>query len=166
MKFYSIPIFNYLNQSYSYKLSKKELHERLSAIFDQNSKEKYSSQYTGNLSSNDTFELAISHVALIKGFLGKTKLVGHISSEGVDQTTIEIKIKPAIGYYVWFILGIIFGIVYIFQFIDSRNLNYLVASAFSLIIVPFLFVQIFKVFANALKKRFEKHIAPLNKIKK
>ncbi len=166
MKFYSIPFLNYPNQSYSYKLSKKELYERLSSIFEQNSKETNSSQYSGNLSSNDTFELEISHVALIKGFLGKTKLVGHISSEGVDQSTIEINIKPAIGYYVWYILGIIFGIVYIFQFIDSSNLNYLFASAFSLIIVPILFVQIFKGFANALKERFEKLTAPLNKLKK
>ena len=166
MKFYSIPFFNYPNQSYSYKLSKKELYERLSAIFDQNSKETNSSQYSGNLSSNDTFELEISQIALIKGFLGKTKLVGHISSKSVDQSTIEINIKSAIGYYIWFILGIIFGIVYFFQFIDSSNLNYLFASAFSLIFVPILFIQIFKGFANALKERFEKLTAPLNKLKK
>ncbi len=158
MKFYSTPFLNYPKQSYSYKLSKKELYERLSSIFEQNSKETNSSQYSGNLNSNDTFELEISQNALVKGFLGKTKLVGYISSEGDDQSTIEINIKPAIGYFVWFILGIIFGIAYIFQFIDSRNLNYLFVSAFSLIIVPFLFVQIFKVFANVLRVRFETHI--------
>lgn len=89
MKFYSIPFFNYPNQSYSYKLSKKELYERLSSLFEQNSNEKNSSKYSGNLSSNDTFELEISHVALINGFQGKTKLVGGIITNEEENSTIQ-----------------------------------------------------------------------------
>ena len=166
MKSNNIPIFNYPIQTYSYEFSKEVLSERLTELFQINTIDNNDNQYSGYMSSKDSFEIKFSHIALVIGFIGNTKLLGSISSEKQERSIIHINIKPAIGYYVWFTLGIIIGIVYIFQFIDSRNLNYLFASAFSLIIVPFLFVQIFKVFANVLKERFEKLTAPLNKLKK
>ncbi len=158
MKFYSLPIFKYPIQTYSFEFSKEVLSERLTDIFQRNTIVNNDNQYSGYMSSKDSFEIKFSHIALVIGFIGNTKLLGSISSEKQEKSTIQINIKPAIGYYVWFTLGIIIGIVYIFQFIDSRNLNYLFASAFSLIIVPFLFVQIFKVIANSLIESFEKQI--------
>ena len=165
MKSNNIPIFNYPIQTYSFEFSKEVLSERLTDIFQRNTIDNNDNQHSGYMSSKDSFEIKFSHIALVLGFIGNPKLLGSISSEKHENSTIQINIKPAIGYYVWFILGIIFGVIYIYQYFDSGNINYLFASAFSFIIVPFLFVQIFKVFANSLIERFEKLITPLNKLK-
>lgn len=165
MKSNYIPIFKYPIQKYSYEFSKEVLSERLTDIFQRNTIVNNDNQYSGYMSSKDSFEIKFSHIALVIGFIGNTKLLGSISSEKHENSIIQIHVKPAIGYYVWFTLGIIFGVVYLFQFFDSENTNYLIASAFSLIIVPFLFVQIFKVIANSLIESFEKLITPLNKLK-
>ncbi len=165
MKSNYIPIFKYPIQTYSFEFSKEVLYERLTDIFQRNTIVNNDNQYSGYMSSKDSFEIKFSHIALLIGLIGNTKLLGSISSEKQEKSIIQIKIKPAIGYYVWFLLGIIFGIVYILQFLNSGNINHLFASAFSLIIVPSLFAHIFKVIANSLIERFEKLITPLNKLK-
>jgi len=144
--------------TYTYNVSKIDIINKVTNFFNRKSVLFDDTHISGEFKNIESFEIKINHIALIRGGIGKTKLIGQISELQNGKTSITLTSQIAIGYFIWFFISISIGIFNSILLIESGNLNYLFSIVLTLFIIPFMCGFISKIAVSALIERYEKYI--------
>jgi hypothetical protein len=110
--------------------------------------------------TDDRFELTLNSFGSNKGIFSST-LVGIISESKSEGIQIDIKIKPNISFHLSFIIVIIAGSVYLYQyFINPDPISKLYIALALLIAAPFFIVSFSVISNTGVFERFEKVMKP------
>jgi hypothetical protein len=96
-------------------------------------------------------------ISILEVMLGST-LVGTINKTRSGATEIETKGRPGFGLYFLFVLSLIFGFGYMYEFIRTGSTVFLFWSLAIIIFVPALSIGFSNVFIASIRERYMRYI--------
>lgn len=142
---------------YSYNQSKETVLAKIEEILKRKVTFLSSNDMKGRFLNSDTFSIDTVSPAYTKGIKYSSTLIGQVI-QSQNETQIKTKAKPSSALYFLFFATIIFGIAYLYKFIQTGSTGFLFWSLVMLIIVPALLIGFSKVTIASIRERYKMYI--------
>ena len=143
---------------YTYNQSKKVVLTKIDEILKRKVTFLDSNNMKGHFLNGDTFAINTISPALTKGVKYSSTLIGQVIELQNGITQIKTKAKPSIALYFLFFVKIIFGIAYLYKFIQTGSTSFLFWSLAILIIGPALSIGFSNVAITSIRERYKMYI--------
>jgi len=147
-----------LQSIYLYDVSKELVIERINDFFHRERSLFDSNNLLGEFINKDSFEIWMKSAAYKTGLVGQSRMTGEIKEVQNGSTEILLKAKPNKGLYLMFFVFMVFGLIYLFNGIQTGSLKFLLFSGLMLIGGPIVCIGISSVQIQAIKDNYLKYI--------
>jgi len=144
--------------TYSYNQSRESVIAKIEEVLQIKVTLLSSNDMTGRFLSSDTFVINTVSPAYTRGVKYGSTLIGQVIELQNGATQIKTKAKPSMALYVLFFVTIIFGIVYLYKFIQTGSTSFLFWSLAMLIIGPAVSIGISNVAIASIRERYKMYI--------
>ena len=144
--------------TYSYNQTKESATAKIEKVLEKKATFLSNNDMTGRFLSSDTFVIHTASPAYTRGVKYGSTLVGQVIESKNGTTQIKTKAKASIALYFLFIVTIVFGLAYLYKFIQSGSTVFLLWSLAMLIIGPALSIGFSNVAIASIRKRYKMYI--------
>lgn len=144
--------------TYTYNQSKEIVLARIDEILNRKTTFLSSNDVKGRFLNNDSFAIEIISPAYTRGVKYNSTLFGQVIEIQNGTTQITTKAKPSNALYGLFFVTIIFGITYLYKFIQTGSTDFLIWSLVMLIIGPALSIGFSNVAIASIHERYKMYI--------
>lgn len=158
-------MFKYFNtffypstSTYTYNQSKEVVLSKIAEVLKRKVTFLSSNDMKGRFLDSDTFAIDTVSPVDTRGVKYSSTLIGQVIELQNGTTEIRTKAKPSIALYFLFFVTIIFGIGYLYKFIQTSSIDFLFWSLAMLIIGPALSIGFSNVAIASIRERYEMYI--------
>ncbi|KAA9036502.1 hypothetical protein FW778_17945 [Ginsengibacter hankyongi] len=144
--------------TYSYNQSKETVLAKIEEVLKRKVTFLSSNDMKGRFLNSDTFAIDTISPAYTRGVKYSSTLIGQVVELGNETTQIKTKAKPSMALYFLFFVTIIFGIAYLYKFIQTGSTSFLFWSLAMLIIGPALSIGFSNVAIASIRERYRMYI--------
>jgi hypothetical protein len=143
---------------YTYNQSKEVVITKIAEVLKRKVTFLSSNDMKGRFLNGDTFAIDTVTPAYTRGVKYSSTLIGQVIKLQNGATQIKTKAKPSMALYFLFFVTIIFGIVYLYKFIQTGSTSFLFWSLAMLIIGPALSIGFSNVAIASIRERYKMYI--------
>jgi len=144
--------------TYSYNKSKDVVLAKVHEVLNRKVSLLSSQDINGSFLNSDTFAIETIKFAYTRGVKYNSTLVGQVIESQNGTTQINTKAKPSFALYFFFFVTIIFGIAYLYKFIQTGSTGFLFWSLAMLLIGPALSIGFSNVAIASIRERYSMYI--------
>ena len=144
--------------TYSYDEPKELVIGKIKDVFRQKVTLLSSKDMTGYFLNSDTFIINAESPAYTRGVKYSSTLVGQVIQSQTGVTEIKTKAKPSFIFYILFFVTIIFGLIYLYQFMQTGETDFLFWSMALLILGPAISIGFSNVAIASIYERYQMYI--------
>ena len=144
--------------TYSYNLPKELVITKITEVLKKKVTLFSSNDMTGRFLNQDTFAINTVSPANTKGVKYGSTLVGQIIESKNGMTEIRTKAKPSLALYSMFFVTLIFGLTYLYKFIQTGSTGFLFWSLAMLFLGPALSIGFSNVAIYSVRARYKMYI--------
>ncbi len=150
--------FNPSSKNYSYTQPKELIISKIKEVFKEKVTLLSSNDMKGIFLSKDTFEIEIISAGYANGVKYSSSLIGEIIETQNGRTQIKTIAKPSVALYILFLIGIVFGIIAFYNFMQTNSFVSLFWSIVIIIGLPTFSIGFSNVAIAAIRERYKMYI--------
>jgi hypothetical protein len=144
--------------TYSYNQPKELVIAKITEVLKQKVTLFSSNDMTGRFLNQDTFKINTVSPAYTRGVKYGSTLVGQIIESKNGMTEIRTKAKPSLALYALFFITLIFGLGYLYKFIQTGSTGFLLWSLAMFFLGPALSIGFSNVAIYSVRVRYNMYI--------
>ena len=144
--------------TYAYNQPKELVIAKITEVLKENITLFSSNDMTGRFLNQDTFVINTVSPAYTRSVKYGSTLVGQIIESKNGMTEIRTKAKPSLALYLIFFVTLIFGLLYLYKYIQTGSTGFLFWSLAMIFLAPALCIGFSNVAIYSVRVRYKMYI--------